>query len=79
MSNNFTMGDFVHWFVGETKCEGEIVEIHIRQAQKTGIGSFFKKDAGQHERVLLVQLENGRKVLKLEKEVMRSDNKRRFA
>ena len=78
MSNDFTIGDFVHWFVVETRCEGEIVEIHERQAPKTGIGSFFKKDA-EYERVLLIQLENGRKVLKLEKEVMRSDNKRRFA
>jgi len=78
MNYAFTIGDFVHWFIGETKCEGEIVDIHIRQAPVTGIGNFFKKEPDA-QKVLLIQIKDGRRVLKLEKEVMRSDDKRRFA
>lgn len=78
MSNSFTIGDFVYWYVGETRCEGEIVDIHIRQAPVTGLGSLFKK-SHDAERVLLIQLKDGRRVLKLEKEVIREDKNRRFA
>ncbi|MGZ5244391.1 MAG: hypothetical protein ACXWDO_01710 [Bacteroidia bacterium] len=78
MSNEFTNGDLVYWYVGNTRCEGEIVDIHKRQAPVTGLGNIFKQRHNA-ERVLLIQIKDGRRVYKLENEVIKQDTQRRFA
>lgn len=78
MSKEFTIGDSVYWYIGGTRCEGEIVDIHIRQQPVTGIGSMFKQKHNA-ERVLLIQIKDGRRVFKLEMEVIKEDTQRRFA
>jgi hypothetical protein len=58
-------GDKVYWYIGAQRCEGRVVEIYERRGSDDVIALRNVK-----ERAILIELENGKKVVKLESAVM---------
>jgi uncharacterized protein YrrD len=64
------IGDKVSWHVGGTTCEGVVTDVYLRDNR--GETAF---QVG-HGRALLVELSDGRKVIKLESELRPFGQKR---
>lgn len=64
------IGDKVKWHVGGQVCEGEVREVYLREQHS---GSPLQIGQG---RALLIELGDGRKVLKLERELIPFGQKR---
>lgn len=67
MSGKATIGDRVSWLLGHTNVEGQIIDIYKKEATEADRNSVFLEAA--YYNVLLIQLNNGRKVLKREADV----------
>ncbi len=67
MSGKATIGDRVSWLLGHTNVEGQIIDIYKKEATAADKDSVFLEAA--YYNVLLIQLSNGRKVLKREMDV----------
>jgi hypothetical protein len=59
--NDLKIGAAVYWYVGPKQCEGSIIDIYNRRSDESSSGK---------ERVLLIELADGKKVVKLENTVM---------
>ncbi|RYD73203.1 MAG: hypothetical protein EOP53_20540 [Sphingobacteriales bacterium] len=67
MSEKATIGDRVSWLLGHANVEGQIIDIYKKEASEAEKKSVFLEAA--YYNVLLIQLNNGRKVLKREADV----------
>jgi hypothetical protein len=71
MYNYINKGDKVCWSVGEQKVQGEVVDMYKHQIVSTQF-ALNNQQATEVRKALLIALEDGRKVLKLENEVSRA-------
>lgn len=62
-----TIGDRVSWLLGHTSVEGQIIDIYKKEVSEAEKNTMFVEAA--YYNVLLIQLNNGRKVLKREADV----------
>lgn len=60
-NNDLKIGAAVYWYVGPMKCDGCIIDIYNRRA---------KDGMPMKERVLLIEMLDGKKVVKLEDTVI---------
>jgi hypothetical protein len=71
-------GDHIYWYIGHSRCEGYIIDIYRRSPEDRHARPGIEGDLRSHN-VLLIQMANGKKVLKLETEVILDESKRNFA
>jgi hypothetical protein len=64
-NNDLQIGITVYWYVGPKRCEGRIIDIYNRRPDD----EVFPLSSAK-ERVLLIEMEDGKKVVKLENAVM---------
>ena len=64
-NNELQIGMRVYWYVGPKRCEGRIIDTYNKRA-----GDEVVSLSNTRERVLLIELEDGKKVVKLENAVM---------
>ena len=71
MYQNSNKGDTVCWSIGEQKVRGQVVDTYKHQVRNTDNAYHINDSPAQIRNALLIELDDGRKVLKLENEVRR--------
>ena len=66
-------GTVVTWPWGAGSAEGKIVEVHHRTVTRTLGGSEITRNGSEKDPALLIEQEDGARVLKLRSEVERAD------
>ena len=66
-------GSNVKWDWGNGTAEGKVTETYTEEVTKTIDGSEITRKGEQGNKALLIEQEDGSKVLKLEKEVEKAD------
>ena len=66
-------GSNVKWDWGNGTAEGKVTETYTEEVTKTMDGSEITRKGEQGNKALLIEQEDGSKVLKLEKEVEKAD------
>ena len=69
-NNALNLNSTVCWYIGQKRCEGRIIDIYNRRGDESISPEIAR------ERVLLIELEDGKKVVKLESTVMLVEQKR---
>lgn len=70
MYDYINKGDKVCWNIGEQQVHGEVVDMYKHQIVKAQL-DINRQHSTEIRKALLIALEDGRKVLKLENEVSR--------
>lgn len=72
MSGTINKGDKVRWAWGNVEVLGEVIDMYIPNRINIYGNSNTERLVEQGAKALLIELEDGRKVLKLESEVRRA-------
>jgi hypothetical protein len=71
MAKSIDKGDIVYWDWGEVPASGKVIELYSNVSNSANPFPFTR--LSELKNALLIQLEDGRKVLKLENEVNLED------
>lgn len=69
MSASYTKGDNVKWKWGDGYARGKVVERHTKTIEQTIDGNSVKRKGDDDNAALVIEQDDGQKVLKLESEV----------